>query len=157
MTGYSRRGIKHTHPVGNRCKRILNISVPVVSDIQQDDRANQSQEPGQQASGSNRLLSDSASSSGTGSKTSRVESKLDLILKKMESLESKNTNLRRGLINAITPKLFVPQLSNHKHPYPKINNACIHQKFDRQFQLVNQESCQTLQYFYLHCHMMRDF
>ena len=97
MAGCSRCGIKHTRPVGNRCKRLLNISAPVVSERQQDDQADISQQADQQATGSQHVLGESASSAGTGSKTSKVESKLDLMLKKMDELENKNNQLERRL------------------------------------------------------------
>ena len=110
--------------MGNRCKQILNISAPVVSDIQQDDQENISQQGDQQASGNHHLCGASVSSSGTGSKTSQVESKLDLILKKIDELENKNHQLEKRLNEQSHPSGTTSRLS---HSSPKHSHICLGQ------------------------------
>ena len=124
MVSCSRCGIKHSRPVGNRCKRILNISAPVVSDMQQDDQENISQQADQQASGSHHLSGACASSPGTGLKTSQVESELDLILKKMDELENKNHQLEMRLDACPHPSGTTSRLS---HSSPKRSQTCFAQ------------------------------
>ena len=69
----SKCGLKHPRPVGNRCKRTLNVSAPVVA-ADQKDPVNTSHVG---------LNSGQASGSATrSSKTSNLNMKLDLILKK---------------------------------------------------------------------------
>ena len=121
MAGCSRCGIKHTRPVSNRCKRLLNISAPVVSETHQEDQADISQQADQQATGSQQSLGQSASSAGTGSKTSQVESKLDLILKKMDELENKNNLLERRLDKHPHTSVTTSRLS---HSSPKRSHVC---------------------------------
>ena len=118
MAGCSRCGIRHTRPVGNRCKRLLNVSAPVVSETHQDNQADTSQQADQRATESQQPLGESALSVGTGSKTSQVESKLDLILKKMDELENKNNQLEKRLnqTSSTTSRL--------SHSSPKCSHIC---------------------------------
>ena len=108
----------------NRCKRTLNVCAPVVSDIQQDDQVNISQQTDHQESGSHQSLAEAASSAGTESKTSQVESKLDLILKKMNQLENKNYQLEKRLGERPHPSGATSRLS---HSSPKHSHTCLGQ------------------------------
>ena len=121
MAGCSRCGIRHTRPVGNRCKRLLNVSAPVGSETHQEDQADTSQQADQQATGSQQSLGESAASAATGSKTSQVESKLDLILKKMGELEDKNNQLERRLDKHPQTSGTTSRLS---HSSPKRSHIC---------------------------------
>ena len=94
----SKCGLKHPRPVGNRCKRTLNVSTPVVAADQQDP-VNVSHVPVQQDNRGD-LGSNSGPPSGSASsssKTSNLDTKLDLILKKMQDLEDKNELLERKI------------------------------------------------------------
>ena len=92
--------IKHTRPVGVRCKRLLNVSAPVTeshlsmdsdSFIAPNQLAAQQQESGSTSSSSKQ------SATGTTSvAVNKVEAKLDLILKCMDELESKNRLASKG-------------------------------------------------------------
>ena len=121
IAGCSRCGIRHTRPVGNRCKRLLNVSAPVGSETHQEDQADTSQQADQQATGSQQSLGESASYVGAGSKTSQVESKLDLILKKMGELEDKNNQLERRLDKHPQTSGTTSRLSNSS---PKRSHIC---------------------------------
>ena len=121
MAGCSRCGIRHTRPVGNRCKRLLNVSAPVVSETHHEDQTDTNQQADQQTAGSQQSLGESALSVGMGSKTSQVESKLDLILKKMDVLESKNNQLEKRLDKHHQTSSPTSRLS---HSSPKRSNIC---------------------------------
>ena len=90
--------LKHPRPVGNRCKRSLNVSAPVVA-ADQVDSVNTSHVPVQQDNrgdlGLN--LGEASGSSTSSSKPSNLDTKLDLILKKMQDLEDKNELLERKI------------------------------------------------------------
>ena len=83
-------GIKHPRPVGNRCKRTFNISAPIIATDQQE-HSDSSDTPS---------LNDMRKASpgqATTNKNSKLDDKLDLILKKMQDLEEKNELLERKI------------------------------------------------------------
>ena len=118
LAACSKCGIKHMRTVGIRCKRLLNISAPVVSDLQGDDQVNTSQQSVHEETAT------STSSEGRESKSSQVESKLDLILKKMSELENKNHLLEKRLDERPHPSGSRLRLS---HSSPKRSHACSRQ------------------------------
>ena len=95
----SKCGVKHQRPVGVRCRRNLNLSAPVIADLQHEDVPDYpSTGPVQQ---SNDTAAEAATADASGasntSKVSQVESKLDLILQKVQDLESKNVQLEQKI------------------------------------------------------------
>ena len=114
----SKCGVKHTRPVGVRCKRLLNISAPAMrdsSDTGDESQLIDSQLPlDTEDQGQN--------SSGTGvpaPQLSHMESKLDLILKKMQSLEDKNQELEEKMNSRQSQRSV--QVS---HSSPKRSHTC---------------------------------
>ena len=99
MAHCSKCSVKHQRPVGVRCRRNLNLSVPVITDSQEDEESeHHSLGLAQQASGrAAGAVAADASVGGNTSKASQVESKLDLILKKVQNLESKNLQPEKKL------------------------------------------------------------
>ena len=116
-------GIKHTRPVGVRCKRLLNVSAPVTeSHLSMDSDSfialNQLAEQ-QQESGSTSTSSKQSATDTTSVAANKVEAKLDLILKRMDELESKNQELEQQVgIKKATRK---PHIS---HSSPKRSHTC---------------------------------
>ena len=108
----SKCGKKHFRPVGNRCKCLLNISAPVVV-VGQEDSVNATHHSSQQMDRRN-AGSNAEQSLGVGahsSKTDNLDTKLDLILKKMQDLEDKNEQLERKI--------------NQQDPIVSASNSCI--------------------------------
>ena len=94
----SKCGNKHSRPVGNRCKRMLNTSAPAVAASQENSvsathLSSQKMDRRDTGSNPNHLLGEAAHSS----KTDNVDTKLDLILRKMQDLEEKNEQLERKI------------------------------------------------------------
>ena len=117
-------GIKHSRPVGVRCKRLLNTSAPVMdsnSELYSDSFIAPNQLPAQQAiTGSSSSGSSSTSASGCAQAASvNMEAKLDLILKRMDALENKNSQLEQQ-VGARKP-LDKFQIS---HSSPKKSHIC---------------------------------
>ena len=116
-------GIKHSRPVGVRCKRLLNISAPVMdsnSELDSDSFIAPNQAAAQPASGSSSSGSSSASASGCAQTASvNMEAKLDLILKRMDALENKNLQLEQKV--GSTRQLEKSQIS---HSSPKKSHIC---------------------------------
>ena len=92
-------GIKHSRPVGVRCKRLLNVSAPVTeshSSMDSDSFIAPNQLAAQQhASGSTSSSSKQSVTSTSSVAATKMEAKLDLILKRMDELESKNQELEQ--------------------------------------------------------------
>ena len=116
-------GIKHTRPVGVRCKRLLNVSAPVTeshssmdsdSFIAPNQLAVQQQEAGSTSSSSKQSGTDTTPGAAT-----KVEAKLDLILKRMDKLESKKQELEQQV--AIKKKTRKHHIS---HSSPKNSHTC---------------------------------
>ena len=94
----SKCGNKQSRPVGNRCKRMLNISAPAVAASQENSvsathLSSQQMDRRDAGSNPNHLLGEAAHSS----KTDNMDTKLDLILRKMQDLEEKNEQLERKI------------------------------------------------------------
>ena len=92
-------GIKHTRSVGVRCKRLLNVRAPVTeshSSMDSDSFIAPNQLAVQQQESESTSSSSKQSVTGTtpGAAT-KVEAKLDLILRRMDELESKNQELEQ--------------------------------------------------------------
>ena len=89
-------GIKHSRPVGVRCKKLLNNSAPVVesnSELDSDSFIAPNQQAAQQAApGSSSSGSSAASAAGSSHTASaNMEAKLYLILKRMDALADKKS------------------------------------------------------------------
>ena len=89
---------KHSRPVGNRCKRLFNLSAPAMSADQEDSvnathRSVQQMDRGNKASRSDQILGDGAHPGPTNN----LDTKLDLILRKMQDLEDKNEQLEKKI------------------------------------------------------------
>ena len=94
MTDCSKYGIKHVHPVGIRCHRNLNISVPPDGYLRLNEEAtNPSMANVAQPLTSTGISDASTSSALSTSMAGQSQSKLDPILKNMEDLETKNSEL----------------------------------------------------------------
>ena len=94
MADCSKCGIKHARPVGVRCHRNFDISAPPAEGYSTlAEEVNPSMpsivQPSTSAGSSDTNMSSTLSTSMAG----QVQSKLDLILKKMEDLETKNSEL----------------------------------------------------------------
>ena len=90
----TRCGIKHPRPVGIRCKRTLNSSAPTMpsnQSVEEEDINSSIRTEGEQQAATDQQPDHSGSA-----QISQVESKLDLILKKVQKLESKNQFLERS-------------------------------------------------------------
>ena len=94
-------GIKHSRPVGVRCKRLLNVSAPVTeshSSMDSDSFIAPNQLAAQQhVSGSTSSSSKQSATSTSSVAATKMEAKLDLILKRMDELESKNQSWNNRL------------------------------------------------------------
>ena len=99
----SKSGIRHTRPVGVRCRRDLNVSAPVAEADQSSIRVNFQDHPStSQPNKLSSLLSPQIWPIIWGLvfgfhslSQSQMETKLDLILKKMDQLEAKNSELEK--------------------------------------------------------------
>ena len=80
-------GIRHPRPVGVRCRRNLNSSAPVADPGNDSLHVEFQTLPGPSQAGT------STPPQTRAANTSAMDSKLDLILKKMEQLEAKNAEL----------------------------------------------------------------
>ena len=95
--------IRHARPVGVRCRRNLNVSAPVHDSDQSSVHIDFQSQPSTSQPGNNSpVRAQSASLSGrveaesTQNGKDIMDSKLDLILKKMEKLEEKNSELEKN-------------------------------------------------------------
>ena len=117
-------GIKHNRPLGVRCKRLLNTSAPVMdsnseldsgSFIAPNQLAAHQAAPGSSPSG----ISSTSADGGAQAASGNVEAKLDLILKRMEALENKNSQLEQQ-VGARRPL----EKSQMSHSSPKKSHIC---------------------------------
>ena len=116
-------GIKHSRPVGVRCKRFLNVSAPVTeshSSMDSDSFIAPNQLAGQQQESGSTSASSKQSLAGTNpGAATQVEAKLDLILKRMDQLENKNHELEQQV--AVKKKTKNHHIS---HSSPKRSHTC---------------------------------
>ena len=107
-------GIKHKRPVGIRFKRLLNASAPLLDVLShREDVASHS-------------LAESGSNGSMPSKSStvsgaQVESKLDLILKKVDLIELENRELEQKISQSKSKHKSGAMLS---HRSPKKSHKC---------------------------------
>ena len=114
----SRCGTKHPRPVGTRCKRTLNVSAPNIrehqsSDEDSSDSVIRTQDIVHGHSGA------TAAQEG-GAHISQVESKLDMILQKMQKLENKN----QALEEQFAASQGGAALAKLSHSSPKRSHKC---------------------------------
>ena len=105
-------GLKHVPPVGTRCNRILNQSVPIIA-------ANSSDlvdSPGQKSRNSESSTNGSNHSQAQAGPS--MDKKLDLILQRMEHLEKKNQQLEQKVYQNAKGK------SRIRHSSPKRSYRC---------------------------------
>ena len=93
-------GTKHSRPVGIRCKRLLNISAPVLdsnSELGSDSYIAPNQMAAQQAGPGSSSSSSQSAATGNSAHTAKgnMEAKLDLILQRMDALEDRNLQLEQ--------------------------------------------------------------
>ena len=116
-------GIKHSIPVGVRCKRLLNVSAPVTeshSSMDSDSFIAPNQLAAQQqVSGSTSSSSKQSATSTSSVATTKMEAKLDLILKHMDELESKNQELEQQVSSKKAPRRH-----HISHSSPKKSHTC---------------------------------
>ena len=114
-------GTKHSRPVGVRCKRQLNISAPASHPASAHSDGDLDVTPPQGAMGSNPQRDDTACSGNSGNvNTSHMNSKLDLILEKMEKIENKNIELETKLTTMTSGR----PAFNPTHSSPKKSHRC---------------------------------
>ena len=95
---YSKCGLNHPQPVEVRCRRNINESAPVLTDVNDDQLEQHSPRVAQQV-GVGLAAGSTAPDASVGFNTpnvSQVESKLDIILRKAQDLESKIFNRNRN-------------------------------------------------------------
>ena len=115
-------GLKHVQPVGIRCNRILNQSVPIIaansSDLVDSDDPDLPT-PGQKSRNSESSTNGSNHSQAQGGpSSSSMDKKLDLILQRMEHLEKKNQQLEQKVEQNVKGKARV------RHSSPKQSHRC---------------------------------
>ena len=130
MADCSKCGIKHEWPVGIRCHRNLNVSAPPADGYsRQDEEVNPSMPSIAQPSTSAGTSDTSMSSTLSTSMAGQVQTKLDLILKKMEDLETKNSELEHKLESRTAGSVTRCVKVTHNLPKPshKCNDSCTSQ------------------------------
>ena len=118
-------GTKHSRPVGVRCKRQLNVSAPVSHPASSQSDGEHDDTPLDGAAGSNLPTSNTAlSANSVSANTSQMNSKLDLILRKMEKIENKNLELESKLTNMKSGRSGGKAVNNPTHSSPKKSHRC---------------------------------
>ena len=119
--------IRHARPVGVRCRRNLNVSAPVPDSDQSSVHIDFQSQPGTSQSGNNSSvrgqsasLSGGAEAGATQADKDIMDSKLDLILGKMEKLEEKNSELEKKFHKQSTVK----STYRVSHSSPKRSHKC---------------------------------
>ena len=114
-------GIKHSRPVGNRCRRQLNVSAPVGGSNPAVDIQHGVPPPGDASSTTHTPVDVGSSASSASANTSQVSSKLDLILRKMETIENKNIELENKITTMTSGRTSVKLA----HSSPKKSHKCL--------------------------------
>ena len=111
-------GLKHQRPVGVRCRRNLNVSAPLLMEVHDEQPEQQSSIVAEQPKAAVASVSEGPANVNS-SKASQVESKLDLILQKVQDLENKNIQLEQKLHDQQAPAIRAagPVHSSPKRPY----------------------------------------
>ena len=118
----SKCGFKHTRPVGVRCKRAFNSSAPTLRDTNNSDEevvAENSKQLNTAAATGQAI----ASGDTVASNSSQVDTKLDLILKKVQDIEAKNQQLEQQLHRQRSKVSSKPHFS---HSSPKRASSSAH-------------------------------
>ena len=134
----SKCGFKHNRPVGIRCKRALNSSAPTLRDANNSDEegvAERSQQLNTEAVPGQAV----ASGDSMASSSNQVDSKLDLILKKVQDIEAKNQQLEQQLHRQRSKVSSKPHFS---HSSPKRTRSSAHRssRGSRKGHTVNYDS-----------------
>ena len=137
----SKCGFKHTRPVENRCKRTLNSSAPTLRDAHSSDEEVVA-EPNQQLDTAAPQGQAVTSGSSIASNSSQVDTKLDLILKKVQDIEAKNQQLEQQLHRQRKRVSSKPQFS---HSSPKRASSSAHKssKENRKGHTINYDSSEA--------------
>ena len=117
-------GIRHPRPVGVRCRRNLNSSAPVVDPDNSSLHVEFHNLPGPSQAGTStppqtRAANASAASEADKNSKMQMDSKLDLILKKMEQIEAKNAELELKI-----QQPTINQAASLTHSSPKRSHKC---------------------------------
>ena len=118
--------IRHARPVGVRCRRNLNISAPVAeadhSRVQVQFNAQPSTSQPETLPATEMLEGNSSSRASDSSQSGQgpMDSKLDLILRKMEQIEKKNKELEMKLHSNAKGR----SVSRLSHSSPKRSHKC---------------------------------
>ena len=120
--------IRHTRPVGVRCRRNLNSSAPVVESVHDSVHMDLQSQPGSSQGHRSTSVAPTHSTSPSGRADAStthpdkdpMDSKLDLILRKMEKLEEKNSELERKFHGRSPSK----STSRVTHSSPKRTHKC---------------------------------
>ena len=117
-------GTKHSRPVGVRCKRLLNISAPVLdsnSELDSDSYIAPNQMAAQQVGPGSSSASSQSAATGSSEHTAKgnMEAKLDLILQRMDALEDRNLQLEQQVVAKKSRKS-----SQISHSSPKKSHIC---------------------------------
>ena len=117
-------GIRHPRPVGVRCRRNLNSSAPVVDSVHSSLHVEFQNLPGPSHAGTSippqtRIADVPATSDPDNNSQIQMDSKLDLILKKMEQIEAKNAELELKIHQPI-----ISSAAALTHSSPKRSNKC---------------------------------
>ena len=80
----SKCSVKHVRPTRVRCKRVLNSSAPVMRDTPSSDQGADTQLTSQSDAHDQAAASALSGAGATAPHLSQIESKVDLILKKMQ-------------------------------------------------------------------------
>ena len=93
----SKCGLKHQRPVGVRCRRNLNLSAPVITDSHHEQPEQHSPRVAHQSGElATEFTAPDASVEGNTSKVSQVESKLEILLQKVQDPYSLNLLIPRN-------------------------------------------------------------
>ena len=99
---------KHERPVGAACRRLnMNVSAPLADNQSQDESVDHEESQEQQ--------------NLSGRHSIGVEAKLDLLLRRMDSLESNNAQLQRDVQSKLSRSRF--SHSSPKRPSNEVNHT----------------------------------
>ena len=113
-------GTRHPRPVGNRCKITLNVSAPNITEHRSSEESNDSITQTRNAAQGD--TSEPAVPQG-GPQLSQMETKLEMILKKMQNLEQKNQALEQQFA---AQEVATSSILSHSLPKPshKCSKVC---------------------------------